>query len=190
MIGSVSEYQEEVRQAELAKRRTAIPQPCDEQVRWARDVLADGYQATVEDRTDAAAIAQRAGLDPAALNPDVTPDSAPAGTRELAAALERQADAYDGDADVAKTYGDRGITCGPGEPMEPSAPREPGTFARGYIDRDHAAPSPQAETPTVNPRPAWPAGVPVPVQLGDMPVVGRVPDAIARNLALGSPSER
>ena len=198
MIGSVTEYQQQM--AALGKRATpAVPQPDAAQIAWARQILGRGYQADQRDRLDAQRVLEAAGSDGRPFDAAAAGDTAPPGTREIAAAMlaREQADT----AGAAKSFGDRGAAEGPSRPLQPGTPG-PGDFDRGYLDAGHAAPSPQSTSPRPSALPRQQPGAATPVALPGAPVqvqrvnlpqsaaAGYVPAAISSSLTMGSPSER
>jgi hypothetical protein len=196
MIGSITQAQQAMHITKCDETAPPISPPDAQQLAWAKDVARRGYQSEPLDRADAERILAYAGIDASTLSPDVEADSAPPGARALADALRRReaGDAADddgpGDPDAAKSFTERGITAGPGEPLDPARPAQPAAYDRSYVAEGHAAESPMAAPPTQNPQPNWPTGVPVPVRLGDVPVVGHVSASIAASLSMPSPSER
>lgn len=199
MIGCVTEFQQQM--AALAKRAAtpAVPQPDAAQIAWAKQVLGRGYQADQRDRLDAQRVLDAAGIDGRPFDAAAAGDTAPPGTREIAAAMlaREQADT----AAAAKSFRDRGAAEGPSRPLQPGT-LAPQDCDRGYIDAGHAAESPQSGPPAASPMPAGQPGVPAPVALPhadvqvqrvDLPAglrAGHIPHPIANSYALGSPSER
>jgi hypothetical protein len=198
MIGSVFEAQQQL--ADLAKRRSAPAAPQPDHIAWARDVMAQGYQASTPDRADAQRILEEAGID-SRESDAAHEDTAPPGAREVAAAVLAREQAEEGQEPAQKAFADRGIHLGPGEGAEPGKPR-PEQHQRGYLAEGHGAESPQSTEPRENPMPAHQPGIVSPVALphadvqvqhADLPTgvrAGYVPQHIASTYALGSPSER
>jgi hypothetical protein len=173
-----------------------VPKPSAEHIRWAENVLREGYQADIADRHDARRILEAAGINPDVHDAARADDTAPAGAREIAAAhlAREQAEAERHSAETgahdsaraqhgaSKNYRDRGISEGPGHGTQPGH-LEPEDIGHPYISEGHAAPSPMAEPPRENPMPPWPRGVPRPVELGGNPGVAGHPGPLTEAVA-------
>jgi hypothetical protein len=85
---------------------------------------------------------------------------------------------------AAKAYADRGIELGPDHGREPGHP-QPADFDRGYLEQEHAARSPLAGPPRVNPMPGMTHRV-----LPDQPLAAAIPPGVIAHYTMSSPSER
>jgi hypothetical protein len=176
VIGSVSEFQQQMAEQER-RRQQAAGQQAAAPVTNSEPVTAVPFAAAMP----------AAGCSPApmavkAAEPDVAKRRKKHHDR---IGRDLETDPVDAGAqEAAKSFEQRGVHAGPGEGTMPGHP-QPAQFDRGYLEAGHAAESPQAEPARQNPMPMMHHRV-----LPDQPMAAAIPQHVIDTYTMRSPSDK